>query len=104
MPTTFRDLIAANKRASFWLVTGFVLFTGAVALVVVLGIVAYVSPSAVAQLDVGRSLALGGIAFAVAFGIALLGYYGGDQLVLGVSGARELPPGADPELRNVVEE
>jgi hypothetical protein len=45
MPQTFRDLIAENKRKSFWLVVLFVLFTLVVAGVLALAIILYVDPN-----------------------------------------------------------
>ncbi len=104
MAQTFRDLIAANKRNSVLLVTVFVLFTMAVAMVLTLAIIAYVSPETVSELRWGRSLLIGGIAAGVALLIALLSYFEGANLVLAVSGAKPLEHKDDPELFNVVEE
>src|SRR5262249_55945439 len=51
-----------------------------------------------------RAFLIGAIAGGIAFAIALLSYYAGDQAVLGISGAREIEHNDDPELFNVVEE
>src|SRR5262249_10565479 len=104
MAQTFRDLIAENKRNSFLLVLLFVLFTATVALALGLGIIALTAPDFIAQLDWTHALIVGGIAAAVALGIALLGYYSGDRMILAVSGAQPITHADDPELFNVVEE
>jgi heat shock protein HtpX len=104
MPTTFRDLIAANKRNSFLLVLGMILFTVLVAMVLGLAVLALVAPDAVAAVNWQRSLLIGLAAGAISFFLSLLAYYRGDSMVLGVSGAREIKHADDPELFNVVEE
>jgi heat shock protein HtpX len=104
MAQTFRDLIAANRRNSVLLVTCFILFTAVVAVVLALGILAYVSPETAADLDWGRSLLIGLFAAGVAFLVALMSYFAGANLVLSISGAEPLPHKDDPELFNVVEE
>jgi heat shock protein HtpX len=43
------------------------------------------------------------LAFAVSTGGALVSYFAGDKLVLAQSKARELGPGEEPQLRNIVE-
>lgn len=101
---TFRDLIATNKRRSAQLVAGFVLFIAAVALVLALGILAYLDPHSIKTLNIWRSLAIGGGAAAIAFFISLLGYYSGSSMILAVSGAHRIQHSDDPELFNVVEE
>jgi heat shock protein HtpX len=101
--TTFRDQIASNKWASFWLVLFFVVFVAVLAMVLAIAVIA---------LSTGRStwdeLQNGVIAGLIAAGIAtlltLFAYFGGDSLVLGVSGAYPLHEGQDPELYHVVEE
>ncbi len=100
---TFRDLIAANKRASFWLVLGFILFVFVLAGVLGVTIVSIVT-GGTGREEIQSGILAGGIAAAVAFLISILSYFSGDSLVLGVSGARPLQEGEDPELRNVVEE
>jgi heat shock protein HtpX len=104
MATTFRDLIAANKRNSYLLVLGMILFTFVVAIVLALAITAYVDPGLVSELHWQRSLIVGGIAALVAFLLSLASYYAGDRMILGISGAREIQHKDDPELFNVVEE
>jgi len=104
MPQTFRDLIAANKRNSVLLVVCFILFVAIVAMVIGLAIVAYYSPGTVARLNVLRALVIGAIAGVLAFLVALLGYYSGDDMILAVSQARRIKHKDDPELFNIVEE
>lgn len=100
---TFRDQIAANKRASFWLVLFFILFTAAVAVVLAVAFISMSSGQASwNEIRVGAITGL--IAAGIAFLFSLLAYYGGDSLVLGVSGAQEIQEGDDPELFHVVEE
>ncbi len=104
MQPTFRDLIAANKRNSALLVLIFCLFNAVVVLILGLGILAYLDPDSASHLNWGRAILIGAIAGGVAFAIALLSYYAGDQLVLLTSGARQISHADDPELFNVVEE
>ncbi len=104
MPQTFRDLIAANKRNSAILVVVFCLFVAAVAMILGLGIIAYVSPASIRHINVAEGVLLGALAAGISFLIALLGYYSGDSLILAVSHAQPLRHEDDPELFNVVEE
>jgi heat shock protein HtpX len=51
------------------------------------------------------SIALGALAAAVVAGIASAwSFYGGSSAILAISGAKEIPREADPQLHNVVEE
>ncbi|MBM4070275.1 MAG: M48 family metallopeptidase [Planctomycetes bacterium] len=104
MPVTFRDLIADNKRKSFWLVAGFCLFIIAAALILALGVAAYWFPDAIAHLDFRQAALVGALAGGFAFLVSTLSYFEGDSLILGISGAREIAHRDDPELFNVVEE
>ncbi len=104
MKTTFRDLIAENKRNSVLLVLIFCLFTAAVALVLALGVIAINDPEAVANLHWGEALIAGGVAAALALLFSLVGYYSGDSFILASTGARQIRHADDPELFNVVEE
>lgn len=104
MVTTFRELIASNKRNSFLLVVCFILFIAAVAMGLTLAAIAYFSPDAVNHLDWQHALMVGGIAGGVAFLISLLSYYAGANFILAVSGAKEMQKRDDPQLWNVVEE
>lgn len=101
---TFRDLIAANKRNSALLVVLFVLFVIAVALILGLGVMAYLDPDSLNRVDWTEALLLGGITGGIAFLLALLGYWEGDQFILATSGARPITHQDDLELFNVVEE
>jgi heat shock protein HtpX len=104
MAVTFHDLIAANKRNSAILVACFILFTAAVAMVLALAILYQFSPDAAIEANLTRSLLVGGAAAGVSLLIALLSYYRGDRMVLGISGARPFEKKDDPQLYNVVEE
>ncbi|MBI3408112.1 MAG: M48 family metallopeptidase [Planctomycetes bacterium] len=104
MATTFRELIAANKRNSVLLVAGFILFTAVVVLVLSFGILYYFHGGANPRLDLGRAVLIGGIATCIAVFLAVLSYYEGDQLVLAASGAHLITHADDPQLFNVVEE
>jgi heat shock protein HtpX len=104
MTPTFRELIAANKRNSVLLVAVFCLFTAVVALVLGLGVIAMFDPDSVANLNWVEGLIVGGVAGGLALVFALIGYYAGDSLILGTSGARRIHHADDPELFNVVEE
>ena len=80
MPTTtFRDLIAGNKRNSFLLVVVFVLFTAIVAMVLALALMVYMDDRVAMSVNVTRSLIVGGIAMVVSMLLALGSYFQGDQ-------------------------
>ncbi len=102
--TTFRDLIADNKRKSVLLVVLFCLFTAATALLLGLAIVAYFDPDTIAHINWREGLMVGGVAAGIAFLLALISYYEGDQMILAISGAKLIQHKDDPELFNVVEE
>lgn len=104
MQPTFRDLIRDNKRKSLFLVVGFCGFTIIVALVLGLGLLAFVNPDALEQIDLAEVVTIGAIGALVAIFLSLLAYYRGDRMVLDVSGARPIAHAEDPELYNVVEE
>lgn len=104
MPKTFRDLIVENKRKSLLLVVMFCLFVTAVAMVLALGVMAYVNPSMLRRAQLGPSLAVGAGAAVLSFLISLVGYYAGADAILAVSRARRIHHQDDPELFNVVEE
>jgi heat shock protein HtpX len=104
MPETFRDLIAENKRKSFWLVVGFVLFTLVVAGVLALAIILYLDPELVDQVSWSTGLFVGAIAAGVSFFLMYLAYMSGDQMILSISDARPMEKSDDPQLFNVVEE
>src|SRR6516165_4505762 len=103
-PTTFRDLIADNKRKSVLLVVLFCLFTAAVAMLLALAIIAYFDPDSIAHINWTEGLLAGGVAAGIAFLLSLLSYYQGDQMILAISGARLIQHQDDPVLFNVVEE
>jgi heat shock protein HtpX len=104
MPATFQDLIAQNKRTSVLLVAIFVLFVVALAITFSLAILIMMDPDRAAAVQIKRGLGVGLIAGLVSLGISMLSYFSGDQLILGVQGAREIQHADDPQLFNVVEE
>jgi heat shock protein HtpX len=91
---TFYDQIAANRRNSFLL---------ALTVIVLLGALGFSIGYALTGDPAGG---LGTTLVAVAIGLlASLGsYFGGDQLVLTVSGAKEVDEASAPQLFNVVRE
>ncbi len=104
MAVTFKDLIEKNRRQSWLLVVIFILFTVAVAMVLILGGMAYIHPEFIQELDWVRAVSIGGVAALLAGLFALFSYYAGGSVILGISGARELQKAQDPQLFNVVEE
>jgi len=104
MPTTFRDLIAENKRKSAWLVAGFGLFNLVVAGVLALAIVLYIDPDLADQVSWSTGILVGAGAALVSFFLMYLAYVAGDQLILATNGAKPMERSADPQLFNVVEE
>jgi heat shock protein HtpX len=104
MPTTFRDVIATNKRNSALLVLAFCLFLVVVVMVFALAGFAWFEGGTLSRADWIRALVVGGVAAGVSLLLSLLAYYRGDQMVLAVSGARRIEHKDDPQLFNVVEE
>lgn len=104
MQTTFRNLIAANKRNSFLLVVIFCLFIAALAMVLGLAVMAVAAPDSLTDLNLSEGVLVGGCAALVALLISLLAYYSGNGFILAISGASPLAHDDDPELFNVVEE
>ena len=104
MPVTFRDQIAANKRNSVLLVVVFVLFTACVAITIALAVLLWMNPNAAPHINLGHGVGVGILAAITSFGISMASYYAGDQLILGVHGAREMAKADDAQLFNVVEE
>ena len=94
MADTFYNQIAANQRKSIVLALIVVLLFGALGFSIGFAITGDPSGAAVTMaiaLGIGTVLALGS-------------YYGGDSLVLAVSGAKEVDPASAPQLMNVVQE
>jgi heat shock protein HtpX len=91
---SFYGQISANKRNSFAM-AGLV--------VVVLGVLGFAIGYAVVGDPAGG---IGALILAIAFGslTGLASYYGGDKLVLTVSGARPVDEASAPQLMNVVRE
>ncbi len=104
MAVTFRDLIARNKRNSVLLVAVFVLLTIAVATLLALAIVMGMNPERSLEENLVPSLIAGAVAAGIASLISVFSFFQGDQMVLGLSGARPLEKKDDPQLFNVVEE
>ena len=93
---TFNDLIADNKRKTGLLCLAFVILLATLGALLPAALVGGFDPT----------ISTAGVIFAcVLASISILvSYFGGAQLIMTSSGAVELPPGQDPELRNVVEE
>jgi heat shock protein HtpX len=94
MAATFYDQIGANKRNSVLLALFVMLLLGALGLAI--GWAVFGDPAA--------ALPSMGIAIAVGLIAALFSYYGGDSLVLTISGAKEVTTESAPQLMNVVQE
>ena len=96
--STFYSEESANRRNSFFLVIVVVAFLGLFGFAIGYAI-GYANGDPVVW-------AIGALAIAVAFGVlsALGSYYGGDQLVLASSHAKEVQPEQAPQLYNVVGE
>jgi len=94
MAETFYAQIAANRRNSLLLA------------VVVIGLFAALGFSIGYAISGSSSGALAIMVIAVIIGglLAVGSYYGGDSLVLSVSGAREVSPTGAPQLMNVIQE
>ncbi len=104
MAETFRDMIAENKRKSFWLVVVFVLFILVVAGVIGLAIVLYIDPELADHLSWSSGILTGVAVALVAFFLMYLAYTAGDQMILYTNGAKPIQKSDDPQLFNVVEE
>lgn len=94
MASTFYAQISANRRNSFLLGTSMVLLLGALGAVIGY---AWAGSAAGSASVTAIALLVGGLG-------ALGSYYGGDQLVLGVSGAKEVTAETGGVLWNVVQE
>jgi len=91
---TFYDQIGANKRNSILLVLLVTLLLGALGLTI--GWAVTGEPAA--------ALPSMGIAIAIGLFASLFSYFGGDSLVLSISGAKEVTAADAPQLFNVVSE
>ncbi|MBS3734598.1 MAG: M48 family metallopeptidase [Phycisphaerae bacterium] len=96
MPSeTFHTLIARNKRNSWLLILGFLLFFALVGTVIGM---------AWTGGNVRFGLVIAGIAGGVALVLAIGSFFGGSNVLLGFSRARQIHEADDPELFHVVEE
>jgi heat shock protein HtpX len=91
---TFYDQIAANRRNSFLL---------ALAVVALLGALGFSIGYALTG-ELGGGIGTTLLAVAVGVVVSLGSYFAGDQLVLTVSGAKEIDEAGAPQLFNVVRE
>lgn len=92
---TFRTLIAKNKRNSWLLMALFMLFFVAMGL-----LIGYVWSKGDRQFSILVAI----ISAAIAFVLAMVSYFAGSSVILGMSGAKEISKDDDPQLYNVVEE
>ena len=92
---TFHTLIAKNRRNSFILIAGFMLFFTGMGLLI--GMVWGGG-------EVTFGIIVAAIAGVVAFFLTLGSYFGGSSVLLGMSQAKEIVHADDPQLFNVVEE
>ena len=94
MAATFYSQIGANKRNSVLLALVVIALLGALGLVI--GVAVTGEPAA--------ALPALGIAIVIGLAASLFSYFGGDSLVLSISGAREVTAEQAPQLLNVVQE
>jgi len=101
MAADFHTLISRNKRNSWFLIFGFVLFVGVLGLVLGYASGGYVG-------DPATSVVYGVVMMVIALLLALIGtvgsYFGGASAILRMSGAKAIEKKDDPQLYNVVEE
>ncbi len=101
---TFDTLIAKNKRNSFILIAGFMVFFVAIGLLI--GVVWGSGTDQFGQYHTnwyfGAIVAF--IAAVIAFFLTLASFYGGSGAIMAMSKAREIQKADDPQLFNVVEE
>ena len=100
---TFVDLIRANKRKSALLIACMILLAVVLGAVFAAALNAYATGGELPNL-LPSALLGAGVAAVIAIAASLWSYYGGSNAILAISGARELPHEADPQLHNVVEE
>jgi heat shock protein HtpX len=91
---TFYNQIAENKRKSFFL---------ALIVVILFGALGFSIGYAVSGDPSGAIVAMA-IALGLGSALAVGSYFGGDSVVLSVSGAKEVDPASAPQLMNVVQE
>ena len=94
MAATFYDQISANRRNSVLLALVVIVLFGALGFAIGYAISGSASGAVAAM---GLALIVGGLASAGS-------YFGGDSLVLSVSGAREVSATDAPQLHNVIQE
>jgi len=92
---TFHTLIAHNKRNSFLLIAGFMLFFVLIGLLI---------GNVWGQGDWTFSWVVAGVAGLIAAILTLMSFYGGSSMVLAMSRAKQIQKRDDPQLFNVVEE
>jgi len=94
------DRIAANKRSTFLILLGFVLFVALFFAAVGVILASYAGGG---EDPAGLSLRLAIVAGLIAVPVGLLMYYGATSAVLTISGAHEVSKEEEPELYRVVE-
>ena len=101
---TFQAMIADNNRKSVLLVATFILFTLVVASAIASAILMSFSPDLRDEQGLYYGAGIGAIVTAFSAVLMWLGYRFGDQMILAVSGAKQIQHADDPQLFNVVEE
>lgn len=100
---TFYDLIRSNKRKSTLLMIGMCLLLVTLGAVITAALAVYFQGGDLPNLL--PSVILGAVAAGlVGIAGAIWSFYGGSSAILSISGAKEVPPEADPQLHNVIEE
>jgi len=101
---TFNTLIARNKRNSFFLISGFMVFFVAVGLFIGVAWGSYTDELGQFHTNWYFGATVACVAAVVAFVLTLISYYGGSGALMAMSKAREIKKSDDPQLFNVVEE
>lgn len=99
---TYADLIRSNKRKSTLLMIGMPMLLVVIGGVFAAALAAYSGADARALVP---SIILGAVVAGILASIGTVwSFYGGSSAILAISGAKEIPREADPQLHNVIEE
>ena len=95
------DRIGSNRRRSFLLVLGFIVFTALFFVAVGTVLAYFATPSA--EFDPALTVQIAIAATLIATGVGLIMYFASTAAVLAISGAHEVTKETEPELYRVVE-